>query len=744
MAIQNSFFEDQQSTPLASGTVEEIVYRNDTNGYTVMMLIDEKSKELVTAVGSLPFVYEGESISLWGTWTQHPEYGKQLSVSSFHKSLPTTSQDILRYLSSKAVKGIGPSTALKIVNRFGAETFDVMARHPEWLSDIPGISPKKAATIGASFREQAKMRELMTLCGGYITPLGVTHIYELWGANSVSYVQKNPYRLCNEVYGISFERADALAKDLGFREDAPERLASALNYVLQNAANNGGHTCLPREELLALTAKELGLDGSLIEQAIADSLENGTIATSTFGGKEMIYTATYDKAEREVAEKLKWIARNAVTISQENMAELIAHMEDEWGIHYGRMQREAIRVALSEGVMILTGGPGTGKTTVIRALLSLFERLEMEVALMAPTGRAAKRMSEATVHDARTIHRALEMDCLSGDPDKFRKNEHDPLDAMAVIVDESSMIDLPLMHALLRAMRRGSHLILVGDADQLPSVGCGNILSDMIASGLFPVIKLDEIFRQSEESRIVTNAHLINQGKMPYLADRSGDFFFLSRGDDVLTVSTILSLVSERLPRAYGRDILSRLQVITPTRKGRAGTEALNVALQAVLNPQEKGKAEYRHGNITFRVGDRVMQIRNHYDLEWEKNGKNGHGVFNGDIGVIQEINPGEQSLAILYDDDRLATYTYPMVEELEHAYAITVHKSQGSEYPVVLMPLCAAGPMLQTRNLLYTALTRAKEMVILVGRESIVRDMVGNNRQVERYTTLKERLMLP
>ncbi len=743
MAIQSSFFEDERGKPAASGTVEEVVYRNDSSGYTVIMLIDETTRELVTAVGSIPYVYEGEVVALWGSWTQHPEYGKQLSVTGFHKSLPTSSQDILRYLSSKAVKGVGPSTALKIVNRFGAETFEVMARHPEWLSDIPGISPKKASAIGNSFREQAHMRELLTLCAGFVNSAGIARIFELWGTKAVSYIQANPYRLCHEVYGITFERADELAKTLGVQKDATIRLVAALTYVLQTAANNNGHTCLPREELLTLTQEAIGLSRDVIEAALEVALQNGEFAKRTYGGKEMIYTAYYDRAEAEVSEKLLWLQRNAITFSKDNLLRLIAHMEDEWNIRYGAMQREAIGTALSGGVMILTGGPGTGKTTVIRALLNLFERLDMDVALLAPTGRAAKRMSEATVHDARTIHRALEMDRAANGTDRFHKNEEDPLKEMAVIVDESSMIDLPLMHALLKAMRRGSHLVLVGDADQLPSVGCGNVLADLIASGVFPVVKLDEIFRQSEKSRIVTNAHKINMGQMPCLEDKEGDFFFLSRPDDIATVNTVLSLVKDRLPRAYGRDIIDRLQIVTPTRKGRGGTEALNIALQACLNPPAKGKAEWKYGSVVFRVGDRIMQIRNNYDLEWERLGKTSRGVFNGDIGVIQEIRTEEQSFLVLFDDDRLATYEFGMLDEVEHAYAITVHKSQGSEYPVVLMPVCAAGPMLQTRNLLYTALTRAKDMVILVGRESIIRDMVNNNRQVERYTTLKERLII-
>lgn len=732
------------STPrVAHGIVEEVVYRNTFTGYTVLTLIDDTTHELVTAVGSMPFVSEGEIVSLWGTWTKHPEYGKQLAVTAYDKELPTKSADILRYLSSKSIKGVGPATALKIVNRFGAETFDVLESHPEWLSDIPGITRKKAAAIGRAFAEQAQLRDLMTLCAGYISSPQITRVFETWGDNAVSFIRQDPYRLCKEVHGIPFDRADELAKQLGIADDDPIRVRAAILYVLRNAASVRGHTCLPREELVDGVTEKAGLTEERVREGIETALREGSIVLRTWAGRDLIYTKENDEAEQTVTRKLFEIRRNAVTFSRENLLRLMDRMEDSWGIEYARKQREAIGTALSGGVMILTGGPGTGKTTVIRALLYLFETLEMKTLLLAPTGRAAKRMSEATVHEAKTVHRALEMTrAVSTGVARFQRDEENPLDEMAVIVDESSMIDLPLMDSLLRAMKRGSHLILVGDADQLPSVGCGNVLADLIASGEFPVVRLDEVFRQSESSRIVTNAHRINEGKMPVLTDKTGDFFFLSRTDDFATVDTLLSLVRTRLPRAYGQGILEKIQVITPTRRGHAGTESLNSALQACLNPKAEGKAQFASGEVIYRVGDRVMQTRNNYDLLWEKDGNEGYGIFNGDMGIITEIDNQEKRFTVSYEE-RLVTYDMTMVDEIEHAYAITVHKSQGSEYPVVIMPVCACGPLLQTRNLLYTALTRAKETVILVGREEIVAQMVANDHRAERYTTLSDRLKI-
>ncbi len=731
-----------QAMPDGSGTVEEVVFHNDNTGYSVIRLIDEKSGELVSAVGSLPFISEGEYVLLWGTWTKHAEYGKQLNITRYEKSLPTDTSDILRYLSSRTIKGIGPSTALKIVSRFGRETFEVMEKHPEWLTDIPGISPKKASAIGKSFQEQAKLRDLMTLCAGKMSSESITRIFSYWGNNATSIIRSNPYRLSGEIYGIGFKRADAIAKQVGIAHDADVRIVGGLEYVLQTAAQVNGHTCLPIEDLLSMTAEKLELEREKINECLTSELKKGTFVLRTYETQKVIYLRGYDSAEEDIARKLCELSRNAVTFSRENLMRMIERMENEWSIQYATRQREAIGTALSSGVMVLTGGPGTGKTTVIRALIRLFEMLDMDPVLLAPTGRAAKRMSEATIHEARTIHRALEMVKTDyADKAKFVRNEDNPLDAMAVIVDESSMIDLPLMHALVRAMRRGSHLILVGDADQLPSVGCGNVLADMIAAGVFPVVALDEVFRQSETGQIVTNANRINHGEMPILSEKTGDFFFLPRWGDDATLTTLLSLVRERLPRAYGADILDHLQIITSTRRGRLGTELLNVQLQACLNPQDSRKKEIKFRQVVFREGDRVMQIRNNYELEWTRGTTKGSGIFNGDMGRILSIDTEESCLTISFDD-REVVYDMNLLDELEHAYAITVHKSQGSEYPVVLMPLCYGGPFLQTRNLLYTAITRAKRMVILIGREAYIQQMVENNHRAVRYTHLKNRLI--
>ncbi len=491
---------------------------------------------------------------------------------------------------------------------------------------------------------------------------------------------------------------------------------------------------------LAAAAQTLSLDEESVEAALEEEVRQGNAASHRIADREMIFSRTCEEAEQTVADRLSEISRGAVTFAHTDLVRLIDRMETEWGIQYAAMQRQAIGEALSSGVMIITGGPGTGKTTIIRALLRIFDILGFKTALAAPTGRAAKRMSEATVHEAKTVHRMLEMERTAEDVPRFRRDSENPLDEMAVIVDEASMIDLPLMASLVRAMRRGSRLILVGDADQLPSVGCGNVLSDLIASGAFPTVRLTEIFRQAEESLIVTNAHRINEGQMPLLDVKDADFFFLSRPQEESIVPTVVSLISQRLPKAYGADIRARIQVISPTRRGRAGTEQLNLALQAALNPPEKGKREVKAHGVVFRTGDRVMQIRNHYDLEWKKGDFEGMGVFNGDMGEIVKIDPEEETLSVSFDE-RIVKYEFSMLDELELAYAVTVHKSQGSEYPVVIMPLASAPPMLQTRNLLYTALTRAREKVILVGRREIVSQMVENDRQVLRYTGLQQRL---
>ncbi len=729
--------------PDAQGTVENVVYRNMTNDYAVIELIDRNTHELITAVGVIPYASEGEEVSLWGSWTNHPDFGRQLTVEHFEKKLPTEISDILRYLSSKTVRGVGPSTALKMVNRYGKDTFEVIEKHPEWLTDIPGITAKKAAAIHKSFVEQSELRELMMLCGGKLGSAAVTRIFRMWGGNAAGILRRDPYRLCRDMNGIGFERADEIAGLFGVDQDADVRISAGIDYVLLRESMTSGHTCLPKPMLTSAASSTLGLDETRITEVLETRIAEGRLFAREHDGVIYVFSKQNEKAEADVARRLTDIKEQAVSFPRGDLMRMIERMENEWNIHYALMQREAIGRALTEGVMVLTGGPGTGKTTVIRALLRIFEIMGMKTALAAPTGRAAKRMSEATVHEAKTLHRMLEMDRGKDDEEpRFHRDEENPLDEMVVIVDECSMIDLPLMAALMRAMRRGSRLILVGDSDQLPSVGCGNVLHDIIDSGAFPVICLNEIFRQAEESLIVTNAHRINTGEMPILDAKDKDFFFLYRPQEDTIPPTIVDLITNRLPRAYGRDISSKIQLITPTRRGPAGTEALNIALQEKLNPPAKHKAEIKAHGVIFREGDRIMQIRNQYEIEWTRGEHVGTGIFNGDMGCIMRIDKESETITLSFDD-RIAEYDIGMMEDISHAYAITVHKSQGSEYPVVVMPLSWSSPALQTRNLLYTALTRAKEMVILVGRTDVLSQMVSNNRQIKRYTLLRERISI-
>ncbi len=729
-------------TPDAQGTVENVVFRNIANDYAVIELIDRTTHELITAVGIIPYASEGEEISLWGSWSRHPDFGRQLTVEHFEKTLPTEVSDILRYLSSKTVRGVGPSTALKIVKRFGRETFEVIEKHPEWLSDIPGITAKKAAAIHKSFSEQAELRNLMMLCGGKLGSVAVTRIFRMWGGNAASILRRDPYRLCRDMNGIGFERADEIAALFGVERGADVRIAAGIDFVLMREATTAGHTCVPHETLIREVASTLELDASLVTEAVDANWKRGKIFERKKDDTVFVFSRQNEMAEADVARRLIEIQNNAVSFPHRDLLRLIERMEEEWGIRYAAMQREAIGKALTGGVMVLTGGPGTGKTTVIRALLRIFQIVGLKAALAAPTGRAAKRMSEACVHEAKTLHRMLEMGRGSDDEEpKFHRDEENPLDEMVIIVDESSMIDLPLMAALVRAMRRGSRLILVGDADQLPSVGCGNILHDIIRSGAFPVISLNEIFRQAEESLIVTNAHRINTGEMPVLDVTDKDFFYLSRQNEDAIPPTVVDLIVNRLPRAYGKEMLSKIQLITPTRRGAAGTEALNIALQEKLNPPSPHKAEIKVHGAIFREGDRIMQVRNQYDIEWTRGSHTGMGIFNGDMGTLLKINKENETVTLSFDE-RIAEYDMSMMEDISHAYAITVHKSQGSEYPVVVMPLSWTGPALQTRNLLYTALTRAKEMVILVGRIDVLSQMVTNNRQIRRNTLLCERIV--
>ncbi len=728
-----------EETLSISGTVEDIIFSNDENGFTICD-IATGDDDLITAVGCLPYISEGDNVILYGKWVHNPKYGRQFSVDTFERTMPAEKTSMLRYLSSGTIKGIGPKTARKIIDEFGEDTFDVIENHPEWLSRISGITPKRARQISEDFIEKSGMRNTMIFFREWFGSSATVKIYKKWGARSVDVAKKNPYLLCEEIDGIGFERADAMASGLGMEKNSPERVESGVVYTLVRNERLNGHVCLPREKLVEASAQLLGVTISETEAAIKELLRSDRVRGSVFEGVNYIYTCKSYDEERYIAEKLDKIDKLCPAMDVSDIGVMINKAEINNGIIYADMQKRAIFDALASGVAIVTGGPGTGKTTVIRALIQIFDNMGFEVALAAPTGRAAKRMSEATTHEAKTIHRLLEMGYSDEDSEKaeFARDENDPLEEDAIIIDEASMIDNSLMFSLLKAVKPGARLVIIGDADQLPSVGAGNVLRDIVNSRRFSTIELTEIFRQAQKSLIVTNAHAINNGNMPKLDVKDNDFFFLPRNSDRDTALTIADLYKTRLPKAYGEEMRAGIQVIAPTRRGESGTENLNVILQNALNPADDVKREYKYKETVFREGDRVMQTRNNYDLEWTAGKKKGAGVFNGDIGIIVSIRRAE--MTILFDD-REVEYSFDLLEDLEPAYAITVHKSQGSEYPTVIMPVCSAPPMLLTRNLLYTAVTRAQTRVILVGRTETVKQMIDNARQLMRYTGLYFRL---
>ncbi len=719
------------------GTVESIIFTNSDNGYTVFDLSSEDGSDIITAFGIMPGIVVGDKLKLVGEWTLHQNYGRQFRVAYYEKQLPATSNEILRYLSSRAVKGIGPKTAQKLVDMYGEDTFDVIENHPDWLAKIPGITAAKARDISDDFREQFGVRSLMMFCREFLSMSMSARIYKKWGGAALDIIKENPYRLCEDFSGIGFERADELAKSMGVESDSEYRIMSGIRWVLSDMSRSGGHAFLPYQRLIGLAAQKLYVEEEKVAAAIASMIEDNRLVRTQIETLDAIYDKSAYRCEHEIAEKLSLLDRICPRLETGDVERLIQTIELEEDKHYAALQHKAIRDAVNNGVMVLTGGPGTGKTTVIRAVIRIYSFMDMKIALAAPTGRAAKRMSEATRCEAKTIHRLLEMDFADDDNAKFKKNENDLLEEDVIIIDEASMIDMHLMNSLLRAIKPGARLMLIGDSDQLPSVGAGNVLNDIIASGEFTTVKLTEIFRQAGESLIITNAHKINDGEYPILNVNNNDFFFMNRARDNDVTATIVELCKTRLPRAYGEELCEGIQVITPSRKGIAGTETLNRMLQEALNPPSIRKREKKVRETIFREGDRVMQTKNDYDLTWEREGKEGVGVFNGDIGTIETINiPAEQM--IIKFDDRVVTYEFSKLDELDHAWAITVHKSQGSEYPIVIMPMYSSCPQqLLSRNLLYTAVTRAKKMVILVGQPTVVSHMVDNNRQIMRYTGL-------
>ncbi len=725
------------------GSIEHVIYSNDENGYAIcdMATLDD---EIITIVGIIPMVNAGDNMVIYGKWVHNAKYGRQFSVSQYERVMPADTASILRYLASGSIKGIGPKTAQRIIEKFGEDTFDVIENHPEWLSEIRGISPKSAREISERFKEQAGMRSAMMFFRNFFGPTLTVKIYKHWGSASVDIAKKNPYRLCNEIEGIGFEKADSMASELGVEADNFDRILSGLKYVLNQNANQNGHTCLPRVKLAEAAAMLLGVQKERTEEAISSLLKNGSFRYTLSDGEQMIYDSHSYDAEKYIAAKLLQLDRMCSSVSVPDIDRFIEKEETQNGIRYASKQKLAISDALRYGVLVLTGGPGTGKTTVVRALIHIFDSMGFDIALAAPTGRAAKRLSESTSMEAKTIHRLLEMAYDESSTPVFNRNEFDQLEESVIIIDEASMVDSQLMMALLKAIKPGARLLIIGDSDQLPSVGAGNVLRDIIDSERFSVVRLDEIFRQAQKSLIVTNAHAINEGRMPIIDVKDNDFFFLRRESDQSIAQTIADLYQNRLPRSYGEGIREGIQVITPSRKGEAGSENLNILLQSVLNPPRKNLREYKFRDVTYREGDRIMQTRNNYDINWfrDSDAKDGYGIFNGDIGVIKRIDHQNSSMEITFDE-KTVNYDFTLLEDIEHAYAVTVHKSQGSEYPVVIIPMCNAAPMLLTRNLLYTAVTRAQRMVILVGREEILGRMLENKRLSMRYTGLCDRLRL-
>lgn len=728
--------EDENETSL-DGSIEAVIYTNEENGYSICDMATSDDK-IITIVGIMPFVSAGDSISVVGKWVHNPRYGRQFSVQKYEKKLPADTESMLRYLSSRTIKGIGPKTAQRIVDRFGEDTFDVIENHPQWLTEIKGISLKIANAASEDFKKQTGMRSAMLFFREFFGSALTVKIYKKWGSASVDIAKRNPYRLCNEIEGIGFEKADSMARKIGIVNDSLDRIMSGLFYVLNSHAMGNGHVCLPRDMLRDNAARLLEVDPELCDAGISELLRQEKLKYRLKDDTQMLYTRESYEAEKYIAAKLSILDSMCYAVSLPDIDRFIEIEEAKQGISYASLQKKAITHALRYGVMILTGGPGTGKTTVVRALIHIFENMDMKVALAAPTGRAAKRLSESTAREAKTIHRLLEMSFSESGRAEFAKNEDDKLTEDVIIIDEASMVDLMLMNALCLAIKPGAKLIIIGDSDQLPSVGAGNILGDLIDSERFESVRLTEIFRQAQKSLIVMNAHKINKGISPELTVKDNDFFFMKRTSDGDIARTIVELCRTRLPRTYGEMGRLGVQIVAPSRKGESGTENLNILLQMALNPRDEGKREYRFRDITFREGDRVMQTRNNYDLIWQRqtDGKEGSGVFNGDIGVIEEINEREK-LMIINFDDKIVYYDFSLLEDIEHAYAITVHKSQGSEYPIVIIPMGQAPHMLLTRNLLYTAVTRAQNMVIIVGNEDKIDVMVANNRQTMRYTGL-------
>ena len=727
------------------GYVEHIVYRNEDNGYTVFHLNNEDGE--VTCVGNFHFIEEGELLRMEGEYTTHKLYGLQFAVQTSEVCEPEDLVSIERYLGSGAIKGVGAALAGRIVKKFREDTFRIIEEEPERLAEVKGISERKAREIAVQAEEKKDLRRAMIYLQKYgISTTLAAKIYQQYGRNVYRIIEENPYRLADDVAGVGFKTADEIAAKVGIHTDSDYRIRSGIFYTLMQSIGEG-HVYLLKDALTWRAGKLLEVEIDNIEKYLMDlAMEKKVVLKEAEDGVR-VYSSRFYYMELNVAKMLHDL-NISEEVSRERLLERLGKIEDATGLFLDEMQRKAVMEAAKQGILVLTGGPGTGKTTTINAMIRLFESEGMTILLAAPTGRAAKRMTETTGYEASTIHRLLE---VSGNPEEetiggFQRNEENPLDTDVLIIDEVSMVDLPLMNALLKAVMPGTRLILVGDQNQLPSVGPGSVLKDIIASGCFPVVMLTKIFRQAGESDIVVNAHKINRGEPVILDNKSRDFFFLKRQEPNVIISVMLTLIQKKLPKYVNAGIYD-IQVMTPMRKGLLGVERLNQILQQYLNPPSPEKSEREYADRLFREGDNVMQIKNNYQLEWKIQTKygltvdKGQGVFNGDMGVVREINTYEETITVEYDEHRQVVYPYSMMDELELAYAITVHKSQGSEYPAVVIPLLQGPRQLYHRNLLYTAVTRAKKCVTLVGSEAVFQEMIRNNQDQKRNTSLAERI---
>lgn len=724
------------------GIVETVVFRNDDNGYTICKL--RCDKEVVTIVGTIPFINESQEYRVQGEWTVHPKFGKQFKIESIHEIIPTTTSGIEKYLASGVIEGIGKVTAKKIVEFFGEDTIKILDSNIEKLEEIPGIGKKRINTIMKSYLEQRVTKDIIIFFQSYgITVNMAMKIYKKFGVNCINIVKDNPYILTEYISGIGFRTADSIAKSLGIEKDSLFRIKSGVIYII-NEFCAIGNTFIPMDRLRDKGMKLLEIDSEKFDEGVYELIIDGKIKVEVVDNIDAVYSMSYLYLEMSVTRKIVELATTNYDKLSLNVNEKINDFESKANIKLANSQKEAIEGAFFNGIEVITGGPGTGKTTIINCIVSIFESLGLKVFMAAPTGRAAKRMAEATGREAKTIHRLLEIGSYSEEEVDEIENETSAIECDVLIVDEASMVDISLMNALLKAMQVGTRLIIVGDVDQLPSVGPGNVLRDIIESDAVKVVRLNEIFRQGQESMIVQNAHLINEGKMPILNTKNSDFYLERAADSEVMLEKIIGLVKIRLPKFNVEwDSVRDIQVLSPMRKGIMGIDNLNIQLQQVLNPKSKDKDEVEIKDMIFRVGDKVMQIKNNYTLKWSKNnsGEEGKGVFNGDVGYITEVNEDEDKITVCFEDDKIVEYEESDLDEITLAYAVTIHKSQGSEFPVVIMPMFMGPPLLMNRNLLYTGITRAKKLVVLVGNSKVVEFMKDNNRSFERYSGLKWRI---